>query len=61
MPSFDEMFPGLRKEDPDCTTRKKHIGDDYYQDAMEVREAIYLPPLSKKIGSSALKKEKKGD
>ena len=32
------MFPELKKgqDDPDTTTRKKHIGDNYYQDAMQV-------------------------
>ena len=37
VPSFDEMFPGLRKDDHlDGTSRKKFIGQDYYKDAMEV-------------------------
>ena len=37
VPSFDEMFPGLRKDDHlDGKSRKKFIGQDYYKDAMEV-------------------------
>ena len=32
VPSFEELFPGLRKDDGlDGTSRKKHIGTDYYQ------------------------------
>ena len=32
MPSFEELFPGLRGENGcDGTNRKKHIGVDYYQ------------------------------
>ena len=37
VPSFEELFPGLRGDDEtDICKRKKHIGDDYYQNAMEV-------------------------
>ena len=37
VPSFDEMFPGLRKDDDlDGTSRKKFIGPEYYKDAMQV-------------------------
>ena len=43
VPSFDEMFPGLRgDQDPDCTSRKKHIDEDYYQTAMEVTKQRWL-------------------
>ena len=40
VPSFEEMFPGLRSgdNDPETTSRKKHIGDDYYNDAMQVKD-----------------------
>jgi hypothetical protein len=32
------MFPGLKAdEDLDTTTRKKHIGEEYYRDAMQVK------------------------
>ena len=32
MPSFEELFPGLRGDTGcDGTNRKKHIGVDYYQ------------------------------
>lgn len=35
VPSFEELFPGLRGDSScDGTSRKKHIGVDYYQDAM---------------------------
>jgi len=44
VPSFDEMFPGLRgDQDPDCTSRKKHIDEDYYQTAMENHGLGHLP------------------
>jgi len=46
VPSFDEMFPELRKsgdDESDTTTRKKHIGDDYYQDAMQNHGLGHLP------------------
>ena len=36
VPSFDELFPGQRGDEDLNTTRKKHIGDEYYRDAMEV-------------------------
>ena len=32
VPSFEELFPGLRGDkDVDGTGRKMHIGEDYYQ------------------------------
>ena len=32
VPSFEELFPGLRGDNScDGTSRKKHIGVDYYQ------------------------------
>ena len=32
VPSFEELFPGLKSGDGfDGTKRKKHIGTDYYQ------------------------------
>jgi len=44
VPSFEELFPGLRKDDGlDGTSRKKHIGTDYYQDAMENHGLGHLP------------------
>lgn len=46
VPSFDEMFPELRKKDEelgDGTTRKRHIGSEYYQDAMENHGLGHLP------------------
>jgi len=45
VPSFDEMFPELRKEadDAETTTRKKHIGDDYYREAMQNHGLGHLP------------------
>jgi hypothetical protein len=48
VPSFDEMFPGLRgDEEGDTTTRKKHIGEEYYRDAMEARTVFPEPHLGK--------------
>ena len=44
VPSFEEIFPGLRGDnDPDGTKRKKHIGIDYYQDAMNNHGLGHLP------------------
>merc|ERR1719392_600337 len=44
VPSFEELFPGLKKDDGlDGTKRKKHIGTDYYQDAMENHGLGHLP------------------
>ena len=44
VPSFEELFPGLRGDnDPDGTKRKKHIGIDYYQDAMNNHGLGHLP------------------
>ncbi|XP_023327954.1 uncharacterized protein LOC111701062 [Eurytemora carolleeae] len=45
VPSFEEMFPGLRSgdNDPETTSRKKHIGDDYYNDAMQNHGLGHLP------------------
>ncbi len=55
MPSFDEMFPGLRgDEEGDTTTRKKHIGEEYYRDAMEARTLLPEPHLEK-FGSESRK------
>ena len=37
MPSFEELFPGLRAgEQIDGTNRKLNIGNEYYQDAIQV-------------------------
>ncbi len=55
MPSFDEMFPGLRgDEEGDTTTRKKHIGEEYYRDAMEAR-TLFPEPHLEKFGSESRK------
>eukprot|EP00088_Acartia_fossae_P063450 TRINITY_DN7734_c2_g1_i1.p1 TRINITY_DN7734_c2_g1~~TRINITY_DN7734_c2_g1_i1.p1 ORF type:complete len:227 (-),score=59.63 TRINITY_DN7734_c2_g1_i1:712-1362(-) len=44
VPSFEELFPGLRQDsDLDTCKRKKHIGDDYYQNAMENHGLGHLP------------------
>lgn len=45
VPSFDEMFPGLRKqeEDSDSTSRKKFIDDEYYKSAMEHHGLGHMP------------------
>ena len=44
VPSFEELFPGLRGDnDPNGTKRKKHIGIDYYQDAMNNHGLGHLP------------------
>eukprot|EP00092_Neocalanus_flemingeri_P017388 GFUD01018808.1.p1 GENE.GFUD01018808.1~~GFUD01018808.1.p1 ORF type:complete len:228 (+),score=56.99 GFUD01018808.1:39-722(+) len=44
VPSFDEMFPGLRKDDQlDGTSRKKFIGQEYYQDAMQNHGLGHMP------------------
>ncbi len=37
VPSFEEIFPGLRGDDDlETCKRKKFIGDDYYENAMQV-------------------------
>lgn len=44
VPSFDELFPGLRGDDDlETTTRKKHIGEEYYRDAMQNHGLGHLP------------------
>jgi len=44
VPSFEELFPGLRKDDNlDSTSRKKCIGQDYYANAMENHGLGHMP------------------
>jgi len=44
VPSFEELFPGLRGDNNcDGTSRKKKIGYEYYQDAMNNHGLGHLP------------------
>ena len=43
VPSFEELFPGLRGDNScDGTSRKKHIGVDYYQVEKHNSQALNL-------------------
>jgi len=43
VPSFEELLGLKKSDDLDGTKRKKHIGSDYYQDAMENHGLGHLP------------------